>query len=161
MDTLKQARQLLEHVTPMKSDCGALCSGICCSEAEGDGMVLLPGEEKFYEGADWCEILQRGQDKILVCRGTCPRENRPFACRIFPICVNVTEDKTTVGIEPLAKSICPLCDHGLKGLDREFRDAAKQAFRILLADETYRAHYKRLTDERIAAFDDPLFKGLI
>ena len=73
----------------------------------------------------------------------------------------MTEDKTTVGIEPFAKSICPLCDHGLKGLDREFRDAAKQAFRILLADETYRAHYKRLTDERIAAFDDPLFKGLI
>ena len=80
---------------------------------------------------------------------------------IFPICVNVTEEKTSVGIEPFAKSICPLCDHGLKGLDRGFVAAAKQAFRLLLADDTYTNHFKRLTDERLAAFDDPLFTGLI
>ena len=149
METLKQARALLDHVTPMKTDCGALCEGICCSE------------EKFYENADWCQIVERSGDHILVCRGTCPRDNRPFACRIFPICVNVTEEKTAVAIEPFAKSICPLCDHGLKGLDRAFVDAAKQAFRLLLSDETYKNHFKRLTDERLAAFDDPLFKGLI
>ena len=126
-----------------------------------DRERLLPGEEKFYQDADWCQIIERNGDHILVCHDRCPRENRPFACRIFPICVNVTEEKTTVGIEPFAKSICPLCDHGLKGLDGDFRDAAKQAFRLLLSDEKYRAHFKRLTDERLAAFDDPLFKGLI
>ena len=45
---LAQCRALLEEVTPLRRDCGALCGAACCSSLEGEetGMLLFPGEEE-------------------------------------------------------------------------------------------------------------------
>ena len=50
-EALEKARELLENVTPLKTDCGKVCGGRCCRplEAEETGMLLFPGEEDFYE----------------------------------------------------------------------------------------------------------------
>ena len=48
-DTVRAARNLLETLTPLKTDCGRLCQGACCQGDEQTGMLLFPGEEAFYE----------------------------------------------------------------------------------------------------------------
>ena len=142
----------------MKEDCGLLCGAKCCKSEDGnDGMLLLPGEEAFYADADWCRIEERPEGKILLCNGICPRENRPFACRIFPLQIRVTDEKRTVGIHPLARSLCPLCDYGMKGMQREFVTAAKTAAKILLSDDALAEALKKETARIDALFSDPLF----
>ena len=46
-DTVLQARALVGGLTPLKSDCGALCGAACCQADEDGqgGMYLFPGEE--------------------------------------------------------------------------------------------------------------------
>ena len=48
-DALEKARAMLENVTPLKTDCGKVCSGRCCRplEAEETGMLLTIGD--MYE----------------------------------------------------------------------------------------------------------------
>ena len=46
------AREQLCDLTPLLTDCGALCDAACChSDADGQGGVyLFPGEETLYAG---------------------------------------------------------------------------------------------------------------
>ena len=46
------AREQLCDLTPLLTDCGALCGAACChSDADGQGGVyLFPGEETLYAG---------------------------------------------------------------------------------------------------------------
>ena len=62
MDVLDRARELLENVTPMKTDCGKICGAACCQPDEEDlnGMLLFPGEERYYREADWCRLIPHG-----------------------------------------------------------------------------------------------------
>ena len=47
---------LLDDVTPLKADCGALCDGACC-KGDDAGMYLFPHEEVMYSGREkWMEI---------------------------------------------------------------------------------------------------------
>ena len=42
---LERAYALLEDLTPLTTDCGAVCDGRCCHEsADSQGMLLFPGE---------------------------------------------------------------------------------------------------------------------
>ncbi|NLB91009.1 MAG: hypothetical protein GX786_07305, partial [Clostridiales bacterium] len=51
-EALKEARKALEEMTPLYRNCGSLCEGACCKDEQGgeNGMLLFPGEEKYYQG---------------------------------------------------------------------------------------------------------------
>ena len=98
---LEAARAAMGDLTPLKRDCGRLCGAACCQPDETglNGMLLFPFEETRYrrpiEGFSFQlvddDTLFKG-GKRLVCEGTCPREHRPLACRIFPLRIRVEAD---------------------------------------------------------------------
>lgn len=152
-DAVLEARALLENVTPLKADCGRLCAGACCQGDENTGMLLFLGEEALYEGCAFARVIPAafslaGRDALLlVCDGACERKNRPLACRLFPLFLKFTADGSTrVCMDARAHAVCPLCDYGLDALDPAFRDAARQAYDLLLGDEECRAYLKALCE---------------
>ncbi len=144
-NALLAARGLLMHVTPLKADCGSLCGRACCQGDEQTGMLLFPGEESLYAQAPFARVvparfsLAGKPARLLVCRGTCDRADRPLACRLFPLFLRIDQDKaaherTRVVMDPRARSVCPLCDYGLEALDPAFREAVRKAYDLLLSD---------------------------
>lgn len=149
---LRQARALLEDVTPLKSNCGKLCGAACCQpEDDGEnGMLLFPYEEKLYkqpiEGFPFRLVeddsLRKGGYR-LVCGGECPRQNRPLACRLFPLRVRVEHDAlgdnthAVAEIDPRAWAVCPLPEQGggrLNMLSPDFVQAVEAAGDVLLGN---------------------------
>lgn len=152
-EAVLEARNLLENLTPLKTDCGRLCEGACCQGDEKTGMLLFPGEETFYTDCSFARIIPAGfmlggQDaRLLVCNGTCERSNRPLACRLFPLFLKFKEDGVTkLRMDVRAKTVCPLTDYGIKALDPEFKQAARQAYDRLLEDEACAAYLRELDD---------------
>ncbi|MBQ8536739.1 MAG: hypothetical protein IJ461_04970 [Clostridia bacterium] len=143
MDALDKARKLLENVTPMRADCGKLCQAACCqpSQEEENGMLLFPGEARYYEGASWCRLIPHGSTQLLVCEGRCPRENRPLACRMFPL---VTLPGGRAPLDVRAWPVCPLMPSGRRGLREDFVLSVKEAARILEADPAQKAFMEEL-----------------
>ena len=147
------ARELLETLTPLKTDCGRLCQGACCQGDEATGMLLFPGEEALYENCAFARVVPTGFSlggtpaQLLVCSGRCDRENRPLACRLFPLFLKFREDQTPVlRMDARARAVCPLTDYGMKALDPAFRQAARRAYDLLLEDEVC-AKYLKALDE--------------
>ncbi len=145
------ARDLLKTLTPLKTDCGALCAHACCAGDDQTGMLLFPGEEKLYENCAFGQVISAdfslgGQEaKLFVCSGRCERDSRPLACRLFPLFLAFLKNGgTKVRIDHRARAVCPLCDYGMTGLDEEFVAAAREAYDILLEDETCRTYLKDL-----------------
>lgn len=108
--TYKAIYRLLDKVSPLTTDCGALCSASCCtcggdSTAEDGedfdmGIYLLPGEEKIFtreepwlkwsiEDAEDYEFPDSWFGKVYFARcktpPQCPREMRPLQCRFYPL----------------------------------------------------------------------------
>lgn len=154
---LERARRLLESTTPLKADCGRLCGALCCKEEEGEevaGMLLFPGEEAYYahQGA-WMELLDSALEfqgkpvPLLVCKLPCPRRLRPLSCRIFPLFPYLDKDGVlSVKMDVRARPLCPLCGHGLRGLDPAFVQAVQAAGQALCEDETQRQFLRLLTE---------------
>ena len=147
------ARELLESLTPLKTDCGRLCQGACCQGDEATGMLLFPGEEALYEGCAFARVVPTDFSlggtpaQLLVCDGRCDRKNRPLACRLFPLFLKFREDQTPVlRMDARARAVCPLTDYGMKALDPEFKQAARRAYDLLLEDKVCAA-YLRALDE--------------
>lgn len=147
------ARELLESLTPLKTDCGRLCQGACCQGDEATGMLLFPGEEALYEDCAFARVVPTGFSlggtpaQLLVCDGRCDRKNRPLACRLFPLFLKFREDQTPVlRMDARARAVCPLTDYGMKALDPEFKQAARRAYDLLLEDKVCAA-YLRALDE--------------
>ena len=147
------ARELLESLTPLKTDCGRLCQGACCQGDEATGMLLFPGEEALYADCTFARVVPTGFSlggtpaQLLVCDGRCDRKNRPLACRLFPLFLKFREDQTPVlRMDARARAVCPLTDYGMKALDPEFRQAARRAYDLLREDEVCAA-YLRALDE--------------
>ena len=147
------ARELLESLTPLKTDCGRLCQGACCQGDEATGMLLFPGEEALYADCTFAHVVPTGFSlggtpaQLLVCDGRCDRKNRPLACRLFPLFLKFREDQTPVlRMDARARAVCPLTDYGMKALDPEFKQAARRAYDLLLEDEVCAA-YLRALDE--------------
>jgi len=109
--------RLLDLVSPINGDCGALCGAACCDceklhEAEiiketEYGMYLLPGEEKiFSRKEDWLTwyvddvekydfpASWRGMVYFVKCNTPphCVRKMRPIQCRTFPLAPHITAD---------------------------------------------------------------------
>lgn len=135
-DVLRQALALLENVTPLDTDCGAVCDGRCCRPSEDSiGMLLLPGEEKLLGDAGFCIVPADGGN-LLTCDGNCRRERRPFACRVFPLFPYVGEDGIVRAVyDPRSFRLCPLtrnCAH--VRLRRDFVRAVRRAGTLLMSD---------------------------
>lgn len=148
LKALTEARELLENVTPLKTNCGRLCGGACCEADESgeNGMLLFPFEDSFYsapiEGFAFHlvpdDTLFRG-GKRLVCEGACPRKHRPLACRLFPLRLRLETDElgeethAVPELDPRAWCVCPLLEQGgLRAMSDAFIEAARQAGEALI-----------------------------
>lgn len=149
-DTLKKAREMLEEITPLKTDCGRCCGAACCADT-GDGengMLLFPGEEELYEGAEGYRVLPAALGKLLVCSGKCERTERPLGCRIFPMLPVIREGQVRAVTDLRAKGICPLARQGKSALDPEFIRTVQEAGELLAKDESQRLFLEKLTAEQ-------------
>ena len=109
-DVLLRARALLEDLTPLKTDCGLLCKGLCCRPLEGEmtGMLLFPGEEAYYEGREGYRMTATEQGTLLICSGRCDRADRPLSCRLMPL-IPVLREAREVGQSPTNAAHCSQC----------------------------------------------------
>jgi len=161
---LLAARELLRDVTPLKADCGRVCGAACClpypsQGGEPSGMYLFPDEERLYGPDDaWARVLPTdwaAADRnvsLLVCQGACPREKRPLACCLFPLCARRNGESFALRLDPRARPVCPLMPHGMAALDPAFRAATRDALHVLWACEEQRAFLLAL-DQLLAQYD--------
>ena len=149
-EALKRARAILENVTPLKTDCGLTCGHICCHPIEGEmtGMLLFPGEEKYYEGREGYRMTETDQGPLLICSGRCNRTDRPLSCRLMPLIPLLRADGVKVATDHRAKTVCPLARQGKDALDPDFVAAVRAAGRILAEDEAQRAFLVKLTAQQ-------------
>ena len=152
--------RLLDLVSPIDSDCGALCGAACCtcggdsSLADGLdydlGIYLLPGEDKvFTKKEDWLKwSVEYAEDydfpeswfgKVYFVRcktpPVCPREKRPLQCRFFPLAPHITkEGELRLILSPVdLPYTCPLIQEPIKLEDR-FIQANYTVWKRLIKD---------------------------
>ena len=150
-NVLERAYALLENVTPLTTDCGAVCDGRCCREsADSEGMLLFPGEEVLLADAGYTIRPAEG-GYLLTCGGTCDRSLRPLSCRIFPLFPILTEEGRIKAVyDPRGFRMCPLvreCAH--VPLNREFVRTVRRVGRVLMEDPACAA-FLRMNSEEIA-----------
>lgn len=145
---IDEARDMLENLTPLKSDCGALCGGACCRSLEGEttGMLLFPGEEDTYVGLEGWTLTETKHGWLVMCPGHCDRSNRPLSCRIFPLLPVIRENQIRVATDARARAVCPLSKQGKAAMDQAFVSAVRRAGEILLQDQEQREMLQRLTE---------------
>ena len=132
------AREKLKNVTPLKKDCGRVCGARCCRPLEGEetGMLLFPGEAEAYSDREGWVVRHAAQGDIVVCPGTCDREERPLSCRLFPLLPLIGDDGAIRVVTDLrARAVCPLARQGKSALDPEFIDAVREAGELLAQSE--------------------------
>ena len=132
------AREKLKNVTPLKKDCGRVCGARCCRPLEGEetGMLLFPGEAEAYTDREGWTVRHGAQGDIVVCSGTCDREDRPLSCRLFPLLPLIGDDgEIRVVTDLRARAVCPLARQGKSALDPAFIDAVREAGELLLQSE--------------------------
>lgn len=164
MEILRRACAAIGEKTPLKTDCGLLCSAACCeTDADGQGGVsLLPGEEAALREISWGRIDRdpHMDAPMLMCTDMCDRNLRPFLCRIFPLCpVMGRSGRWTVRMDARARSLCPLTRTGLNGLDPDFVRGCAKAVRILAEDADGEAFLTKWAQIE-AEFRKPLLPGL-
>ena len=132
------AREKLKNVTPLKKDCGRVCDARCCRPLEGEetGMLLFPGEAEAYAKLEGWTVRHAAQGDIVVCPGTCDREERPLSCRLFPLLPLIGDDgEIRVVTDLRARAVCPLARQGKSALDPAFIDAVREAGELLAQSE--------------------------
>ena len=151
LNAVLAARKMLDTLTPLKTDCGRLCGGACCQGDAQTGMLLFPGEDALYADCGFADMLSADftlggeAAHLLVCRGTCPRGERPLACRLFPLFLRFdAQGGTRVVLDPRARAACPLTDYGMEALDGAFVAAARQAYALLMENERCAAYLREL-----------------
>lgn len=153
---------MLDDITPLRTDCGELCSRACCASSEDEsGMYLFPGEEEMYtDRPSWLRIEKSaftfGNGKpvhIAICNENCQRFLRPLACRIFPLTPYIDRNKSLIiKADSRAVPLCPLArETSTQQLDENFIRTVANAFRILIKDNEIRSFIlslSRLMDEQ-------------
>lgn len=146
--------KLFTDVTPLKQDCGVLCSGACCRGDENTGMRLFPHEKTPLR------VVDTEGARYAVCGGSCNRDERPLSCRIFPFFPVVDESgKIRVIADPRAMSVCPLARHSEEvAFDPRFLRRVKKAGKLIARDAEGLAFLKEITREieEVSALTDLL-----
>ena len=145
------AREKLKNVTPLKRDCGRICGARCCRPLEGEetGMLLFPGEAEAYAGKAGFEVRKTARGDLLICSGTCSREDRPLSCRLFPLLPVIGDDgKVRVVTDLRAKAVCPLARQGKSAVDPDFAEAVREAGEILAAEDEQAVFLDMLAEEQ-------------
>lgn len=148
---LSAAREKLNQVTPLKTDCGRVCGARCCRSLEGEetGMLLFPGEEAAYAGKAGWRVIPSARGPVLLCPDRCAREERPLSCRLFPLLPLAREDGgIRVVTDRRARAVCPLARQGKSAMDPAFTEAVREAGEILLRDQEQAAFLRRLAEEQ-------------
>jgi len=146
------AREKLKNVTPLKRDCGRVCGARCCRPLEGEetGMLLFPGEVEAYAGKAGFEVRKTARGDLLICSGTCDREDRPLSCRLFPLLPVIGDDGKVRAVTDLrAKAVCPLARQGKSAMDPAFANAVREAGEILAAEDEQAVFLEMLEEEQI------------
>ena len=151
-EILQRACEAIGDLTPLTTDCGALCGAACCAPDEDGqgGVYLFPGEEALAEHMDWGTVEQTDFAPMLTCSGMCRREYRPFACRIFPLTPVMGEKGWTVRMDVRSRAMCPLARSGVRGLNPDFARAVRKAIRIIAEDpegEAFLEHWAALEEQ--------------
>ena len=135
----------LRKVTPLNFDCGKICDGKCCKGDEKTGMILFPGEEKFIDESMKIFKNEEG-DTVAVCNGSCDRNKRPLACRIYPLFPLLTssEGKDMVKVIFDYRADCPIVEEGYE-INRRFEKAVRRVGKYLLLNEETKEYYKELS----------------
>ena len=145
------AREKLKNVTPLKRDCGRVCGARCCRPLEGEetGMLLFPGEAEAYDGKAGFEVRKTARGDLLICSGTCSREDRPLSCRLFPLLPVIGDDGKVRAVTDLrAKAVCPLARQGKSAVDPDFAEAVREAGEILAAEDEQAVFLDMLEEEQ-------------
>ncbi|MBQ5972855.1 MAG: hypothetical protein IJL69_01530 [Oscillospiraceae bacterium] len=136
-----RAYRILGGATPLPADCGRLCGAACCrSDGRGEddelGMLLFPGEERFFSPSlKKQRTMLNGREVVFAsCSGRCFRPLRPLACRIFPMLPYVPAaerrlDRPLVFSmipDPRGKYLCPLIRYD-NHVDEAFIEKAARA----------------------------------
>ena len=111
-------------------------------------MLLFPGEEEGYAGKPGWKLRKTEAGMLAVCSGVCDRSERPLACRIFPLLPVIRDGAVRVAADERARAVCPLLRQGLRGMDPAFRDAVREAGRLLAEDPEQQAFLEMLTEEQ-------------
>ena len=137
-----RAFSLLGDFTPLKGDCGELCSKRCCKGDDGTGMLLFPGEKTNLP------VREKNGRRLAVCGGQCEREQRPLSCRLFPL-FPVPDAHGGLTAAPDARGgICPLVHHAADvPFSFRFRARVAAVGRLLLRDADCRAFLQAVWDE--------------
>ena len=151
-----RARELLTDVTPLRRDCGLTCGAACCRcDEDGQGGILLfPGEEALYDPLPEGFTLTADDGvmpgmRLLTCVGSCRRDQRPLACRMFPLTpvliASEGKEQLRVRVDPRAFAVCPLSASGVRGMDAAFGQAVLEAARTLCRCGEHRAYIRALS----------------
>ena len=109
-------------------------------------MLLFPGEDALYRDMKEWKILEAPAGPVAVCPGTCSREDRPLACRLFPLLPVIRDGAVRAAMDRRAYAVCPLARQGIRALDPEFTAAVRQAGEILAEDGKQRRFLEMLTE---------------
>lgn len=136
--------KILGDLTPLRADCGKVCGGACCKGDAKTGMRLFPFEESVLP----VTVAEDGV-RLVVCTGTCNREERPLSCRIFPFFPTVDEGGR-VFVEPDFRGarLCPMLEHMDEIVfDKRFFKALRKVGRILVKDPACLEFLRESTEE--------------
>ena len=144
LELLRRTYRILDSVTPIEGDCGALCGARCCKGGDHDGMWLLPDEDLLLKGAGFLTVRSTDDGKYAICSGSCKRSLRPLSCRIYPYFPILRESRSgrisiTAVPDVRALSTCALFSESAPEVTAKFRHAVRRVGRLLLRDPDLRA----------------------
>ena len=111
-------------------------------------MLLFPGEDMLYRDREGWTIRQTPAGPMVICPGTCSREDRPLACRLFPLLPVIRDGTVKAAVDQRAYAVCPLARQGIRALDPEFAEAVREAGRMLAEDGEQYRFLEVLTEEQ-------------
>ena len=148
---ISAAREKLNQLTPLKKDCGRICGARCCRPLEGEetGMLLFPGEAEAYAGKPGWQVRKTARGDLVICPGTCDRDERPLSCRLFPLLPLIADGGGIRVVTDLrAKAVCPLARQGKSAMDPAFTEAVREAGEILARSEEQAVFLDMLEEEQ-------------
>ena len=95
------------------------------------------------------EVTPLRTDCGKVCGARCCRSlEGELACRMFPLLPVIRDGTVKVAMDERARAVCPLLRQGLRGMDPGFKDAVREAGKLLVEDEEQREFLETLTAEQ-------------